>query len=54
MLKTTKVCPAAIGTEQLVDYLHTLMQENSHNMKNLWNNENNENTLPVKFQIYVA
>ena len=50
MLKTTKNCPAAIGTEQLVDYLHTLLQENSHNMKNLWNNENNENTLPVKFQ----
>ena len=32
MAKNAKSCPAAIGTEELVAYLHTLLQENSHNM----------------------
>ena len=50
MAKNAKSCPAAIGTEELVAYLHTLLQENSHNMQNLWSDESNDATLPVKFQ----
>ena len=50
MLKNAKICPAILGTEELVAYLHTLLQENSHNMRSLWINEANEATLPVRFQ----
>ena len=50
MMKNAKNCPAALGTEELVGYLHTLLQENSHNMRNLWVNDSNEATLPVRFQ----
>ena len=30
MAKNAKNCPAAIDTEELVAYLHTLLQKNSH------------------------
>ena len=50
MLKNAKICPAILGTEELVAYLHTLLQENSHNMRSLWVNDANEATLPVRFQ----
>ena len=50
MLKNAKICPAILGTEELVAYLHTLLQENSHNMRNLWVNDANDATLPVRFQ----
>ena len=49
-MKTAKNCPATLGTEELVAYLHTLLQENSHNMRSLWVNDSNEATLPVRFQ----